>query len=177
MAAGAKGADTDLGRCAIMRIAVAIAVLFLAGCENRADRNEAAAPPTASPTLTSGEERHRIERPGEAAATFRSGAKVPVSLPPGFTLYPGAEVVSNTRVERGGVQRVLVVFKTPDPLDKVMLFHRGQAEAAGVGLTVDLAGKDRASLAGHGIRGVAFALTAQRQGGGTRAELSFGPAS
>lgn len=156
-----------------MRTALTLAALLLAGCEQASNSTG----PQASPGLTAGEERLRIDPPGEPAATLRSGAEVPVSLPPGFTLYPAAKVVANTRVERGRQERVLLVFETPDPLEKVMLFYRAQARAAGVALTVDLGREERASLAGHTASGLAFALTAGREGGATRAELSFGPLS
>lgn len=103
---------------------------------------------------------------------LRSGVAVPVTLPPGFTIYPGAEIIRNTRVERDGRQLTLVEFETTDPLAKVVLFHRAQAQAAGVSLTLDIDGTSAASIGGRTALGGDFALTARRGSDRTIVELS-----
>lgn len=105
---------------------------------------------------------------------MRSGSGVPVTLPPGFTLYPGAKVLSNTLVERSGKQRVLLVFETTDPLAEVMLFYRSQAGMAAAVILLDLGGEERASLGGRLASGREFAISAQRNGMRTRVEWSVG---
>lgn len=154
-------------------LAIAIAAV-LAGCSEPAPRRETAAPPAFLHDPESGTTRARIAPSGEPAVTLQSGARVPVRLPPGFTLYPGARVITNTVIERDGHTRVLLTFATPDRLEAVMLFYRGQAVAAGVDLTLDLNGDSRASLGGHTPQGLAFVLAARRDGAGTRGELSVG---
>ena len=114
----------------------------------------------------------RIAAGGGAVATLRSGPKTPVMLPPGFTLYPGAEVVSSTVVARGGERHILVVFDTPEPIAKILLYYRAEAQAAGVLLAFDLGGKERASLGGILPGGGELAIAARRGPAGTRVEFS-----
>lgn len=110
----------------------------------------------------------------DAEPMMRSGPQVPVHLPPGFTLYPGARVISNTVIERGGKRGALLVFETPDPLAKVMLFYRAQAAAAGMTLELDLGGDDRASLGGTLRSGAHMTLSGRQESGVTRAEFAHG---
>lgn len=106
---------------------------------------------------------------------MRSGLAVPVILPRGFTVYPGARVTGNTVAQLSNTRRVLVQFETPDPVAEVMLFYRAQARAAEVSLTLDLGGTEAASIGGRTADGD-FALTARRAGSVTRAEMAFGGA-
>lgn len=156
-----------------MRAAVAFSIaplaIVLAGC-----RGDAAPEPPSSerPAATLGEQRASIAPHDGDAVLLRSGPKVPVSLPPGFTVYPGATVLSSTVVEREGARRVLLVFETPDPLAKVMAFHRGQAQAAGAVLTLDLGGPEQASIGGRLSSGGEFTISARQGAAGTRVEFS-----
>jgi hypothetical protein len=103
---------------------------------------------------------------------LRSGPDVPLSLPQGFTLYPDAKVITNTFAERRGKQRTLLVFETGDSIPKVLTFYRLQAGSAGAQFTLDLGGRDRASLGGKLRSGGNFTLTLRRDAT-TRAELAF----
>lgn len=153
-----------------MRLVSILALLLLAGC------GDVQPVPTGmlSTDPASGEVRARVAVSGEEAVTLRSGQAVPVNLAAGFVLYPGARVVSNTVVERYGASRVLLVFETADALEEVMILYRGQAEAAGAVLTLDLGGRNRASLGGRTAAGLAFSLSARRVARVTRVELSIG---
>lgn len=156
-----------------MRWLMVLAAVQLAGCCERADdRHASSAPAGASREPGSGEVRARIAPRGEAATLMRSGPQVPIDLPPGFTLYPGAQVISNTVVERAGARRVLLVFETPDALAEVMLFYRAQARGAGVALSLDLGGEERASIGGPLVGGGELAIAARRGPAGTRVEIS-----
>ncbi len=137
-----------------MRVAPILLLILSAACEDRT-----AAPP---------------EPPLLKPAEMRSGPAVPVTLPTGFTIYPGARITGNTVVQRGDARRVLVEFQTRDPVAKVMQFHRAQAQAAGVSLTLDLDGTEAASIGGRTAAGGDFALTARRAGLVTRVEMAFG---
>ena len=68
---------------------------------------------------------------------------------------------------------MLVEFETPDPIAKVILFHRAQAQASGAAVTLDLDGTEAASIGGQMPSGQEFALTARRQGDGTAGQLSI----
>ena len=154
------------------RLLLAI-VLALPAC-GEAGRKEPRATPSYGHDASSGEVRARIVPRGEPVATMRSGANVPVSLPRGFTLYPGAKLVSSTLVERGDRRRVLVVFETAGSPAEVMLFYRAQAGAAAATVLLDVGGEERASLGGRLAEGREFAISVRRAGGTTRVEWSAG---
>ena len=70
---------------------------------------------------------HRKDGP----VTLLSGAQVPVSLPPGFTLLEGARVTGNTIADRSDGLAVLLEFETEAGSHTVARHYRAQAEAAG----------------------------------------------
>jgi len=70
-------------------------------------------------------------------ATLRSGADVPVDLPDGFSLYPGAKVLTNTVVNQPDGQGTMVMFETGDAADKVIAHFREEAEEAGFAIQID----------------------------------------
>lgn len=155
------------------RIASPFALLLLTACGGPGGQEPAPqSTPNIEPKLTTGEERTRIAAKGQTPATLRSGPRVPVVLPRGFTLYPGAEVVSNTVVERGAMRPMLLVFRTPASIEQVMLYYRAQARAAGMTVEVDLAGRGRASLGGTLRSGGAVAIVARREERMTRVEFA-----
>lgn len=153
----------------------AIASAALAACDPRASEPPPA-PRSDAPALTKAEQRAIVGLPDGDAATLRTGPNVPLGLPRGISLYPGARVISSTLIERGiergGARGILLVFETTDPIEKVMLHYRGEARAAGVLLTLDLGGADRASLGGTMRAGGELAIAAWRVPAGTRVELS-----
>lgn len=71
-------------------------------------------------------------------ATLRSGADVPVTLPDGFTLFPGSKVVSNTLVKQPDGQGTLVTFEAAAPADKVVAHYRDAAKAAGFDIQLEM---------------------------------------
>lgn len=153
---------------------LALGIPLLAGSAGCAEREAPQPEPVEQerPDRTTGETRATIAPRGEPPAISRSGPEVPVNLPPGFTLYPGAKAISNTIVARRGKERMLMVFESPDPPAKVLTFYRLQAAKTGAQVTLDLGGEDRASLGGTLRSGESFALTVRR-GKATRAELAF----
>ena len=157
-----------------MRFSPALALVFLLASIACTDRKSPmpAQTSTRAPDRTAGEARATIAPRGEPPAVLRSGPEVPVSLPAGFTLYPGAEVVANTVVERAGRQRTLVVFETGDAIADVIPFYRRQIVASEGQITVDVGGDVRASLGGTMVGGGTFALSARRERR-TRVELAF----
>lgn len=155
-----------------MRVCLLVLPLLLGACEERVAQPNPSPTPNFIHDPITGETTARIPAGDGDAARLRSGTSVPVALPAGFTVYPGARVVRNTVVERGGVSRTLVEFETSDPVAKVLLFHRAQAQAAGAVLTLDLDGADAASIGGRTVSGGSFALTARRDAGRTAVQLS-----
>ena len=153
-------------------------LLTTVACDSQ-DAPSPSDPPTPDGTVIrdprSGQTRMRVGV-GEDAVHLQSGVTLPVELPDGITVFPGASVTSHSRVLRGGRVRTLIAFTTPQPLPEVILFYRQQVKEADIALAVDLTSQDRASLAGKGPE-LDFALALRRSGGLTRAELAVGPAS
>jgi hypothetical protein len=85
----------------------------------------------------SGETSMTLEGP-DGTATLRSGADVPVSLPKGFSLFPGSKVLSNTVVNQPDGQGTMVMFETKAPADKVVAHYRDQAKAAGFDIQLEM---------------------------------------
>jgi hypothetical protein len=88
----------------------------------------------------------------DGKATMRSGSDIPVSLPKGFSLFPGTKVLSNTVVNQPGGSGSMVMFETDASAQQVMAHYKQQAEKAGfkieleanMGGTVMIAGKREA---------------------------------
>lgn len=157
-----------------MRCFLAFAVVLLlagSGCSER-DAPRPGVIDSKTSEQTSGETRHTITPRGESQVVSRSGPRVPVTLPAGFTLYPGAQVIANTIVERDGNERILVVFETTGQIADVMAFYRRQVAEAGGTFKLDVGGETRASLGGTLAQGGSFAISV-RQGATTRVEIAF----
>ncbi len=71
-------------------------------------------------------------------ATMRSGANVPVSLPDGFTLFPGSKVVTNTVVDQPDGQGTMITFEADAPAEKVLSHYRDAAKAAGFDIQIEM---------------------------------------
>lgn len=123
---------------------------------------------------STGETTARIET-DEGTATMRSGANVPVELSEGFSIYPGATVVSNTVVNHGDGKGNMVQMETDASPDQVAAHYRKQAEAAGIDIKIELSTGDGKMLGGDGPGGTTFSLNASRDGEGpTQAQLMLG---
>ena len=85
----------------------------------------------------------------DGTATLRSGADVPVSLPDGFSLFPGSTVVSNTVVNQPDGQGTMVAFEAPAPADTVIAHYREQAEAAGFDIQIEMNTNGTAMVGGE----------------------------
>jgi hypothetical protein len=70
--------------------------------------------------------------------TLRAGSSVPVSLPVGFTLFPGTKVVNNMVVNKPGEQGTMIIFEADAPADKVVAHYRDAAKAAGFEIQVEM---------------------------------------
>jgi hypothetical protein len=85
----------------------------------------------------SGETSMTVKGP-DGTATLRSGADVPVSLPDGFSLYPGSKVVTNTVVNQPDGQGTMVMFEATAPADTIVAHYREQAKAAGFDIQLEM---------------------------------------
>ncbi|QUL38244.1 hypothetical protein [Erythrobacter sp. JK5] len=115
-----------------------------------------------------------IETP-DGTATMRSGANVPVDLPGGFTLYPGASVVSNTTIDHADGKGTMLMLQTGDAPEKVIGHYRKQAEAADVKIQLQMTTEQGMMIAGEGPGGLTVSVNASRDGDGpTQAQLMLG---
>lgn len=121
-----------------------------------------------------GEINARIHRDDGTVATMRSGEKVPVLLPAGFTLYPDAEIVSNTHVRHGDGTGVLLTMRSKDEPDALATFYRQQAEGAGVKLEAQMKAGRTVMFAGEGPRDLAVSFNVSEESGETVAQLMVG---
>ncbi len=121
-----------------------------------------------------GETRARHTGDDGTVTTMRSGERVPVELPAGFALYPGARVTNNTRVEQAaGVLVLLTLESAAQPADMVA-YYREQAASAGIDVATSLDSGPMTMIGGENADGTSFSFTATREGEVTRAQLSIG---
>lgn len=125
-----------------------VAGALLGGCDAQGPDAAGAKPPGEhSVDPVTGERRITIHRE-DGPVTLREGAGVPVSLPAGFSPFPGARVVSNAIAARPDGEGVLLTFEADAPAQEVIAHTRSEAEAAGFSVDVDLATGDTRTIAG-----------------------------
>lgn len=106
---------------------------------------------------------------------LEAGGRLPVALPEPFTLFPGAEVLHNTRVEQADARLVYLDFTTDKQVADVVAFYRAEAMRAGIATHVDIGGSDIRTLGGENLAlQLRFSLTARREGAVTTAQLVVG---
>lgn len=112
---------------------------------------------------------------GDGTATLRSGADVPVDLPGGFSIYPGAKVVTNTVVSHDDGKGNMLMLETADSPDEVVAHYRKQAQAAGIDIQLEMSMNEGKMIGGEGPDGTTFSLNATDDGEGlTQAQLILG---
>lgn len=162
-----------------VRLAMAgMAALLLAGCGSEGsgtveDENGEVAHYKVDES--SGEVNATLET-ADGTATMRSGADVPVELPRGFTIYPGAEVTTNTVFEQADANGALVTMKAEASPEEMVAFYRKQAEAAGVEISLNMNTDTMQMIGGDAPDGATFSFTATRKDDGTTAQLMVGEA-
>ncbi len=120
----------------------------------------------------SGVTRASVTAADGSVTRLASGTDIPITLPPGFTQFPGSEAVENVRVEAGEGSRILLTMTSDRPLTEIAAHYRAEAEEAGIAIDVDIASDGAITLAGRAADGGRFSLHARREGEGTRAQLS-----
>jgi hypothetical protein len=107
----------------------------------------------------------------EGTAKFRSGKDVPVDLPKGFTIYPGAEITSNTTFERGEEKGAMVFLETDASPEDLAKHYRKQAEDAGFEITMEMKFGGGQTFAGKSKDGRSIAFNAMAAGAGDSVAL------
>ena len=112
---------------------------------------------------------HREDGP----VTLVSGAQVPVTLPPGFTLFDGARVTGNTISGRTDGQGILLVFETDAGSEAVARYYRAEAEGAGFTVVAALDTRSGRTLAATRASDAATFSLDILEGPPTRVQLSI----
>lgn len=157
-------------------LALLAAPVALAACsQERRDAPAADPEPRGSYAVdrATGETFARFEDDDGAVTTMRSGEQVPLLLPDGFSLYPGARVTNNTRVEKPEGILLSLDMTSPDMPGKIAAFYTAEAEAAGFAIEVKLDTGPSRVVAGKSPEGDTLALLAVREGEVTEAHLSI----
>lgn len=150
------------------------ALTVLSACGAETDDKAANEEAEYSVDEESGEVKATIQT-DDGTATFRSGADVPVDLPDGFTLYPGAKVTSNSRFEQGDDnQVVLLSFESEDSGEQIADFYRDAATKAGFRIAVDATMNGGRLITGDAKKGGVFTLSTSTEDGKTTAQLTTG---
>lgn len=110
----------------------------------------------------------------DGMAEMRSGENVPVNLPAGFTLFPEANVVSNTTFSQADAKGSLIILTSAAEPEVLAEYYRKQAEAAGVKIELELTVDDGKMIGGQSEDGHTFSFNANREGDETTAQLMVG---
>ncbi|WAT18875.1 hypothetical protein OZN62_04710 [Aurantiacibacter sp. MUD11] len=132
-----------------------------------------------------GEVTYEVDRDGENAeyrmtnedgdeVVINSGSDVAVSLPDGFSLYPGAQVITNTTVNQADGSGSMVVMRSDDTPDEMAAYYRRQAEGAGVEIQMEMSSNGSKLIGGEGPDGLTFSFNATPDPEGTTAQLVVG---
>ncbi|MEO1729956.1 MAG: hypothetical protein AAFR64_04390 [Pseudomonadota bacterium] len=110
----------------------------------------------------------------EGTATLRSGADVPVDLPAGFDVYPGATVVTNTVVNQGTGSGALVTMSSADSPADIAAYYKAQAVEAGVEIQMEMVTNGGQILGGESADGLTFSMIASPGEEATTVQLTVG---
>lgn len=110
----------------------------------------------------------------QGQSTIQTGPNADVTLPAGFTVYPGANVISNVTADFGEGAQTTLTLQTSASLATVAAFYKKQASAAGVNLATDMTTPESVMLGGETPAGTVFGLiAAPSENGGTTVNLSL----
>lgn len=97
-----------------------------------------------------------------------------VDLPDGFSLYPGARVISTANINQADGQGSMVMMQSDASPDEMVSFYRRQAEDAGIAIQMEMNSNGNAMIAGEGEGGVSFSFNATPSDDGTLGQLMIG---
>ena len=108
----------------------------------------------------------------DGTTTMVAGENVAADLPDGFTLYPGAEVISTINIGRGKGQGVMLSFASDDPSEDLVAFYRKQAEEAGVKIEMVLETGRMTMIGGEGPGNTQMTFQTDSEGSRTTGQLT-----
>lgn len=144
------------------KIAILTGALALAACGG-ADDN------TTTIETQDGKVQLNVDDAGEAASytittdegvmTAQSGGAANVRLPAGYSLYPGANVVSQSSIKTGEGSSLNVAMEAAGGGNQIVDFYRKQATAAGVEIESEIKTGEMQIISGKDKAGLTFSLS------------------
>lgn len=107
-----------------------------------------------------------------ADVNITAGDNAKVTLPEGFTLYPGAKVISNVNMTTNGEAHATLTMSSSASPDEIVAFYRRQAEAAGVEIRSEIKADSALLVSGTSPAGLTFSINAGPGDDGTSAHLT-----
>lgn len=121
----------------------------------------------------SGDEADIHIKTDEGELHIQSGTGAEADLPRGYSLYPGAKVLSSTRMDRGGgKQGVQVTMQSKASAADMTAFYRKQAEAAGIDIKLEMKTGQGTMISGQAENGDVFSFNANPGDDGTVGSLT-----
>ncbi|MEP2734730.1 MAG: hypothetical protein ABJP34_00410 [Erythrobacter sp.] len=105
----------------------------------------------------------------EGTATLKSGKPgkdASSELPLGFTVFPGADVVSNTTFEQKDKTVTMISLASDVGPGELVDHYRKQAEAAGIAIKLEMSVNDGQMIGGDDGKGKTFSLDTKKVGAG-----------
>lgn len=156
-------------------IASVAALVALAGCSSERSGEIETDDGTVSYTTDSaGNSTTTTITTEEGTATFTKGGQARATLPDGYTLFPGAKVMSNVEADGDGGKVNMILFQTEASPEDLESHYRKEAEAAGVKIELQMTMENGRVIGGKTPDGSNFALTANSDGQQTTATLTIG---
>jgi hypothetical protein len=121
-----------------------------------------------------GDEANVTIRTDEGTLNVQSGAAVAVELPAGYSVYPGARVVTNTKAVQGDELMTIVGMESSASAAEMTAFYRRQAEAAGIKIAMEMESGDGTMISGEGANGAMFTFASSKTDDATSGQLMVG---
>lgn len=104
---------------------------------------------------------------------IRAGGDIEVDLPSGYSVYPGAKVVTSMATNTVAGKGKTLIMESDDAASKVVTFYRGQAESAGVEISTEIASSDTNMISGKTPDNQVFNLVVNDSDGTSTIQLSI----
>lgn len=163
-------------------ILASVAALALAACgsESAHDAGEAASEAAGDSAEhgeyrideSSGETSMTIATP-EGEASMRAGAQVRPNLPQGWTIYPDATIENAINVDQADGSGTMVRMLADATMDEVIDHYRGQAEATGYSIDLDLTTATSRVIGGKKPDGSTFSVSVTPGADGSPASIQL----
>lgn len=111
---------------------------------------------------------------GNETVINTGGSGGEVNLPAGFTLYPGADVIMNNTMSGSTGEGVQLMMRSSDSADDLLAHYRGEAEAAGIEIGMEMNTADSKVIIGEGPDGLSFSFNTSEADGETTGMLTVG---